>query len=168
MLWMKDVKKPDIFTIARTQMQIILGRMNKSNSIKLRLSMNLTADDLGFSRLYDELKCIESNTTLTADEIAAAKRRHLLVILYQYSLGAMPTLTSFMAVPSVVSTSPLDMTTADPKFPIPRTQILGSLAQAIPVQATDRKETTSEAINAASIQALNDIGASFTNANPGF
>lgn len=58
---------------------------SKSKRIRIRLSINLSQDDLGLVRLYDELAAIENDTNLTQVEIAENSRRHLLRILYQYS-----------------------------------------------------------------------------------
>ena len=58
---------------------------SKSKRIRIRLSINLSQDDLGLVRLYAELAAIENDTNLTQVEIAENSRRHLLRILYQYS-----------------------------------------------------------------------------------
>lgn len=54
-------------------------------SIELRLSLNLSLDNVGFERLYQELRDIETDATdLVPTQVHALKRRHLLKILHDY------------------------------------------------------------------------------------
>jgi hypothetical protein len=58
---------------------------NPMPSIELRLSLNLSLDNVGFERLYQELRDIETGATdLVPIQIHALKRRHLLKILHLY------------------------------------------------------------------------------------
>ena len=57
-------------------------------SIELRLSLNLSLDNVGFERLYQELRDIETGASgLAPIQIHALKRRHLLKILHLYCAG---------------------------------------------------------------------------------
>jgi hypothetical protein len=58
---------------------------NPTPSIELRLSINLSLDDVGMERLYLELNAIEKGASgLAPIQIHALKRRHLLKILHSY------------------------------------------------------------------------------------
>ncbi len=58
---------------------------NPTQSIELRLSVNLSLDDVGLTRLYQELRDIElSASGLASIQVHALKRRHLLKILHDY------------------------------------------------------------------------------------
>lgn len=58
---------------------------NPTPSIELRLSINLSLDDVGMERLYKELNVIETGASgLAPIQIHALKRRHLLKILHSY------------------------------------------------------------------------------------
>ena len=55
---------------------------NPTQSVELRLSVNLSLDDVGLTRLYRELRDIEVDACgLASIQIHALKRRHLLKIL---------------------------------------------------------------------------------------
>lgn len=58
---------------------------NPTQSIELRLSVNLSLDDVGLTRLYQELRDIElSASGLASIQVHTLKRRHLLKILHDY------------------------------------------------------------------------------------
>lgn len=61
---------------------------NLTPSIELRLSINLSLDDVGLERLYRELSAIEAGASgLAPIQIHTLKRRHLLKILHVYCAG---------------------------------------------------------------------------------
>jgi hypothetical protein len=58
---------------------------NHTQSVALRLSVNLSLDDVGLTRLYKELRDIETGASgLAPIQVHALKRRHLLKILHAY------------------------------------------------------------------------------------
>jgi hypothetical protein len=58
---------------------------NLTPSIELRLSINLSLDDVGLELLYKELSAIETGASgLAPIQIHTLKRRHLLKILHLY------------------------------------------------------------------------------------
>jgi hypothetical protein len=62
---------------------------NPTQSVELRLSVNLSLDDVGLTRLYRELRDIEVDACgLASIQIHALKRRHLLTILHDYCADA--------------------------------------------------------------------------------
>ena len=62
---------------------------NPTQSVELRLSVNLTLDDVGLTRLYQELREIEVGASgLVSIQLHALKRRHLLKILHAYCANA--------------------------------------------------------------------------------
>lgn len=62
---------------------------NPTPSIELRLSINLSLDDVGLERLYVELSAIEAGASgLASIQIHTLKRRHLLKILHTYCADA--------------------------------------------------------------------------------
>ena len=62
---------------------------NPTPSIELRLSINLSLDDVGLERLYVELSVIEAGASgLASIQIHTLKRRHLLKILHSYCADA--------------------------------------------------------------------------------
>lgn len=62
---------------------------NPTQSVELRLSVNLSLDDVGLTRLYQELREIEVNASgLASIKVHALKRRHLLKILHAYCADA--------------------------------------------------------------------------------
>ena len=138
--------------------------MTKLNArIKLRLSLNLSKDDLGLIRLYNELATIESDPALTADQISEAKRRHLLGILYQYSHVAMAPFPFFTAVASDAAPATQALTVANP---ISAT-ICEPIFRALPVMTEPvAKSPELVKMNALSEKALTDIGMGFVDTNP--
>lgn len=138
--------------------------MTKSNKrIKLRLSLNLSKDDLGLIRLHNELAAIESDPALTPDQISEAKRRHLLGILYQYSHVAMAPFPSFAAVASDAAPATQALTVANP--------ISASISEPIVRTITAMTEPVAKSheqvqVNALSEKALTDSGMGFVDTNP--
>jgi hypothetical protein len=62
---------------------------NPTQSVELRLSVNLSMDDVGLTRLYQELRAIEVDASgLASIQIHTLKRRHLLKILHTYCANA--------------------------------------------------------------------------------
>lgn len=76
-------------------------------SIELRLSLNLSLDNVGFERLYQELRDIETGATdLAPIQVHALKRRHLLKILHLYCAdGIKPVENNFEAKSAKASQS---------------------------------------------------------------
>lgn len=62
---------------------------NPTQSVELRQSVNLSLDDVGLTRLYQELWEIEFGASgLASIQVHALKRRHLLKILHAYCADA--------------------------------------------------------------------------------
>ena len=108
----------------------MLDYMAKQKRIKLRLSINLSEDDLGLTRLFKELAVIESDDErLSPDEIQALKRRHLLSILYKYcgaGLPDQPATTALPVLPIAVANAPsagASIVATDPAQVSPATDI---------------------------------------------
>ncbi len=78
--------------------------------IKIRFALNLSEDDLGFARLYQELLEIEVGSGVTPTAVLSAKRRILLKVLHGYcqntSAASSTALTNATAT-RVEQTSPI-------------------------------------------------------------
>ena len=137
--------------------------MTKLNTrIKLRLSLNLSKDDLGLIRLHNELAAIESDPALTADQIRQAKRRHLLGILYQYSHVAMAPFPAFMALAPNYAQAKQALTMAHPIFAStsePMVRTMTAMTKPVAISPAQKE------VNALSEKALNDIGMGFVYTN---
>lgn len=138
--------------------------MSKSRRIKVRLSINLSQDDLGLIRLFHEILAIENDTTLTAVEVAEITRRHLLGILYQYSHAP---LSPF---PHTSSQSPLNSTPATTCIDSTNNLTAHSTNIGKPHISTSKNISTPQApvldgMQEASDLALSHIGAGFVSTN---
>jgi hypothetical protein len=128
---------------------------NPTQSIALRLSVNLSLDDVGLTRLYQELREIEvSASGLASIQVHALKRRHLLKILHAYCADATePTPRSTNASPSkstqkFSSVEKMELTKATQRI-------------SLPVVETMQQEHPPPMINSEADRALLDIGLSF-------
>lgn len=87
---------------------------NPTPSIELRLSVNLSLDDVGLERLYRELSAIEAGASgLAPIQVHSLKRRHVLKILHAYCAHAIePSRLSSDTIPakSTQKLSSLDKT----------------------------------------------------------
>lgn len=128
---------------------------NPTQSVELRLSVNLSLDDVGLTRLYKELREIEiSASGLASIEVHALKRRHLLTVLHAYCANAFEPLSQNTDVNSSKFTqklSPVDKAIsnrATPSISLPIFEIL-------------RQEHPPPAVNSEADKALVDIGLNF-------
>jgi hypothetical protein len=115
---------------------------NPTQSIALRLSVNLSLDDVGLTRLYKELRDIETGASgLAPIQVHALKRRHLLKILHNYC-----------------AVSEVNQKSAGAKKPI-----LTSVTQlaSVPASETMHQEHPPPMINSEADRALLDIGLGF-------
>lgn len=140
--------------------------MSKSKRIKIRLSINLSKDDLGLVRIFNEISDIENDNTLTPIEVAEMTRRHLLGIFYQYShVPQSP-------FPRTSSQSPLNSTPAATGIDSTNSVTGHSTSIGKPNISTSKNISTpqapvSDGIQEAADLALHHIGAGFvlTNTN---
>jgi hypothetical protein len=128
---------------------------NPTQSIALRLSVNLSLDDVGLERLYQELRDIETGASgLAPIQVHALKRRHLLKILHAYCADANE--------PSRLSSN-ADSAKLTPKMSSVEEPIFTKATQPIslPIIETIRQEHPPPMINSEADRALLDIGLGF-------
>lgn len=130
---------------------------NPTQSIALRLSVNLSLDDVGLERLYKELSAIEAGASgLASIQVHALKRRHLLKILHVYCAGG---------IELASRSTEVVFTSLNPKPTATDTPILTRVTQptTLPVVGTIRQEHPPPKMNSTvdADQALLDSGFGF-------
>jgi hypothetical protein len=128
---------------------------NHTQSVALRLSVNLSLDDVGLTRLYKELRDIEVNASgLAPIQVHALKRRHLLKILHAYCADAIePSRLSSYADSAKLTQkmSPAE----EPMF------TKTTKPTSLPIIETIRQEHPPPMVNSEADRALLDIGLGF-------
>ena len=128
---------------------------NPTQSVELRLSVNLSLDDVGLTRLYQELREIEVGAPgLASIQVHALKRRHLLKMLHAYCANTNE--------PSRLSP---DADSAKPtlKMSSVKEPIFTKITQptSLPIVETIHTEHPPPMINSEADRALLDIGIGF-------